>query len=392
MKKSKLSTQAYAMTDQLVAWRREFHQHPELGFQEFRTAARIAEELECLGYRVQTGIGKTGVVAEIGQGHPIVAIRADMDALPLQETNAVPYASTVNGVMHACGHDAHTAIALGTASMLAQNGHPGTVRFLFQPAEEVADEEGLSGAPRMLEDGAMNEVDATLALHVDSSVPVGDIRVSDGPSSAGVDSFYARIIGRGGHGAAPHKVVDPIHIAGHVILLLNGIVSRRLHPIEPAVVSLGSIHGGQATNVIPESVTLSGTIRYMNPEIQEQIHSEIERAFSIAQTLGGDYKLDIEIGYPPMYNDGQVVRIIEKAGRKLLGEKHLKVPKGDMGAEDFGFFSNLAPGAMFMLGCRIERDERKHHSPRFDIDEGCLPIGVAVMSEAALMLLKQEKI
>ncbi len=392
MKKSKLSTQAYEMTDQLVAWRREFHQHPELGFQEFRTAARVAEVLERLGYRVQKGVGKTGVVAEIGQGHPIVAIRADMDALPLQETNAVPYASTVSGIMHACGHDAHTAIALGTASMLAQSEHPGSVRFLFQPAEEVADEEGLSGAPRMLEDGAMNEVDATLALHVDSSVPVGEIRVSDGPSSAGVDSFYAKIIGRGGHGAAPHKVVDPIHIAGHVILLLNGIVSRRLHPIEPAVVSLGSIHGGQATNVIPESVTLSGTIRYMKPEIQGQIHSEIERALSIAKTLGGDYRLNIEIGYPPMYNDGQIVHLIEKAGRKLLGEKHVKVPKGDMGAEDFGFFSNLAPGAMFMLGCRIERDERKHHSPRFDIDEGCLPVGVAVMSEAALMLLKQEKI
>lgn len=392
MKKSKLSTQAYEMTDQLVAWRREFHQHPELGFQEFRTAARVAEVLERLGYRVQKGVGKTGVVAEIGQGHPIVAIRADMDALPLQETNAVPYASTVSGIMHACGHDAHTAIALGTASMLAQSEHPGSVRFLFQPAEEVADEEGLSGAPRMLEDGAMNEVDATLALHVNSSVPVGEIRVSDGPSSAGVDSFYAKIIGRGGHGAAPHKVVDPIHIAGHVILLLNGIVSRRLHPIEPAVVSLGSIHGGQATNVIPESVTLSGTIRYMKPEIQGQIHSEIERALSIAKTLGGDYRLNIEIGYPPMYNDGQIVHLIEKAGRKLLGEKHVKVPKGDMGAEDFGFFSNLAPGAMFMLGCRIERDERKHHSPRFDIDEGCLPVGVAVMSEAALMLLKQEKI
>jgi len=392
MKKTKIATQAKLITDQLVAWRREFHKHPELGFQELRTAARVAEEMECLGYRVRKGVGRTGVIAEIGQGHPIVAIRADMDALPLQETNIVPYASEVPGVMHACGHDAHTAIALGTASLLAQNNYPGTVRFLFQPAEEVADEDGISGARRMIEDGAMDGVDATLALHVDSSVPVGDIRVSDGSSSAGVDTFYARIIGRGGHGAAPHKVVDPIHIAGHIILLLNGIVSRRLHPIEPAVVSLGSIHGGQATNVIPESVTLSGTIRYMNPEVQEQIHVEIERALSIAQTLGGDYKLNIEIGYPPMYNDGQVVRLIEKAARKTLGEKHVKAPKEDMGAEDFGFFSNLAPGAMFMLGCRIERDERKHHNPRFDIDEACLPIGAAVMTEAALMLLKQDKI
>jgi len=392
MKKTKITTQAQEITNQLISWRREFHKHPELGFQELRTAARVAEEIACLGYRVQKGVGRTGVVAEKGEGHPIVVIRADMDALPLQEANIVPYVSEEPGVMHACGHDAHTAIALGTASLLAQNEHPGTVRFLFQPAEEVADEEGLSGAQRMIEDGAMDGADATLALHVDSSVPVGEIRVSDGPSSAGVDTFYAKIIGRGGHGAAPHKVVDPIHIAGHVILLLNGIVSRRLHPIEPAVVSLGSIHGGQATNVIPESVTLSGTIRYMNPEVQRQIHIEIERALSIAQSLGGDYKLNIEIGYPPMYNDGQVVRLIEKAARRILGEKHVKAPKGDMGAEDFGFFSNLAPGAMFMLGCRIERDERKHHSPRFDIDEGCLPVGAAVMTETALMLLKQEKI
>lgn len=391
MKKTKITTQAKILSDQLVAWRREFHKHPELGFQEHQTAAKVADEMQHLGYRVRKGVGRTGVVAEMGQGHPVVAIRADMDALPLQETNVVPYASEVPGVMHACGHDAHTAIALGTASLLAQNTHPGTVRFLFQPAEEVADEDGISGARRMIEDGAMEGVDATLALHVDSSVPVGEIRVSDGPSSAGVDTFYARIIGRGGHGAAPHKVVDPIHIAGHVILLLNGIVSRRLHPIEPAVVSLGSIHGGQATNVIPESVTLSGTIRYMNFDIQQQIHSEIERALSIAQTLGGDYKLNIEIGYPPMYNDGQVVRLIEKAARKILGEKHVKPPKEDMGAEDFGFFSKLAPGAMFMLGCRIERDERKHHSPRFDIDEACLPVGAAVMTEAALMLLKQGK-
>jgi amidohydrolase len=392
MKKTKITTQAQEITNQLISWRREFHKHPELGFHELRTAARVAEEIERLGYRVRNGVGRTGVVAEKGDGHPIVVIRADMDALPLQEANNVPYASEEPGVMHACGHDAHTAIALGTARLLTQNEYPGTVRFLFQPAEEVADEDGLSGAARMIEDGAMDGVDATLALHVDSSVPVGEIRVSDGPSSAGVDTFYAKIIGRGGHGAAPHKVVDPIHIAGHVILLLNGIVSRRLHPIEPAVVSLGSIHGGQATNVIPESVTLSGTIRYMNPEVQKQIHVEIERALSIAQSLGGDYELNIEIGYPPMYNDGQVVHLIEKAARRILGEKHVKAPKGDMGAEDFGFFSNLAPGAMFMLGCRIERDERKHHSPRFDIDEACLPVGAAVMTEAALMLLKQDKI
>lgn len=199
--------------------------------------------LGSLGYRVRTGVGRTGVVAERGQGHPVVAIRADMDALPIQEANNVPYASQVPGVMHACGHDAHTAIALGVATLLAQEALLGTVRFLFQPAEEVGDVEGISGAPRMVEDGAMEGVETVLALHVDSSVPAGDIALEAGAPSAGVDTFYATVIGQGGHGAMPHKVVDPIYIAGHVILALHRIVSRRLDPLDPAVVSIGTVEG-----------------------------------------------------------------------------------------------------------------------------------------------------
>jgi len=380
---------AREIEEQLIVWRREFHTHPELGFQETRTAARVVEVLGPLGYRIRTGVGRTGVVAERGEGHPVVAIRADMDALPIQEANDVDYASQIPGVMHGCGHDAHTAIALGVATLLAEEQFPGTIRFLFQPAEEVGDEEGVSGAPRMVEDGAMEGVDAVLALHVAASVPVGDITIGAGPVSAGVDSFFAVITGKGGHGAMPHEVVDPIYIAAHVILALHGIVSRRLHPAAPAVVSVGAIHGGRAENVIPEQVEIAGTIRFMEPEVQNQIHAEIERALEVARVLGGDYVLRFEHGGSPMVNDEEVVGLIREIAADLLGQEHVLPHEVEMGAEDFGAFSDLAPGAMFMLGCRIEGDERKHHNPRFDLDERCLPIGAAILTETALRLLQR---
>ncbi len=374
---------------QLVAWRREFHAYPELGFRETRTAARVAEALGSLGYRVRTGVGRTGVIAERGRGDPIVAVRADMDALPIQEANDVPYASRVPGVMHACGHDAHTAIGLGVATVLAEEPFPGTVRLLFQPAEEVGDEEGVSGAPRMVEDGAMEGVTAVLALHVHPSAHAGDIALDAGPVSAGVDTFRATIIGRGGHGAYPHKVIDPIYIAGHVILALHGIVSRRLHPLDPGVVSIGSIHGGQADTVIPGQVKISGTIRYMEAEVRERVHAEVKRALEIARTMGGDYTLQIEPGGLPVINDAGLVELIREIANAMLGSEHVIPLKREMGAEDFGAFSELAPGVMFRLGCLIEGDERALHHPRFDIDERCLPIGVAILAEAALRLLRR---
>jgi amidohydrolase len=381
---------AQEIEERLVAWRRAFHMHPELGFQETRTSARVAEELEPLGYRVQTGVGRTGVVGEVGQGSPIVAVRADMDALPIQEENDVPYASQVPGVMHACGHDAHTAVGLGVATLLAEEQFPGTLRFFFQPAEEMEDEEGMSGAARMIEDGAMEGVDVALALHTDSHNPAGDIVLKAGPSSAGVDTLYATIVGRGGHGAYPHEAVDPIHLAGHVILALHGIVSRRLDPFEQGVISIGSIHGGQADNVIPERVKITGTMRFMKPEIQEMIHAEIERALEVARTLGGDYELKIETGYPPMINDEGVVELLRQVATDLLGAEHIRPPEPGMGSEDFAFFCDMVPGAMFSLGCQIEGDTREAHSPRFDIDERCLPVGAAILAEAALRRLRQE--
>jgi amidohydrolase len=373
----------------MVRWRRDIHSQPELGFQEVRTAALVAGVLQSLGYRVRTGVGRTGVVGAIGRGQPIVAIRADMDALPLQEANDVAYASQVPGVMHACGHDAHTAIALGAASLLAEEQHPGTIRFLFQPAEEVSDDEGLSGAPRMVEDGAMDGVDAVLALHVDSSSPVGEISLSAGPGSAGVDSFWATISGRGAHGAYPQKGLDPIHVAAHVILALHGIVSRRLDPFQPAVITVGSIHGGRAANVIPETVRIAGTIRYQDSDVQKQLHAEIERALGVARAMGADYELTIKIGSPPVINHEGIVDLIRRVGRDLLGPDRVKPREKGMGGEDFASLVALAPGAMFRLGCRIEGDERKGHSPTFDLDEGCLPFGAAILAESALRYLHQ---
>jgi amidohydrolase len=329
------------------------------------------------------------VVAELGKGKPIVAIRADMDALPIQETNEVPYKSKNEGVMHACGHDAHMAIALGAAKVLAQEEFSGTLRFLFQPAEELEDEEGLSGAPRMIEDGAIDEVDYALALHVAASIKSGEIEL-DEYAAAGVDTFYAKIIGKGGHGSTPHKVIDPIFISGHVILAIHNIVSRRLPPFEPAVISIGSIQGGQVDNVIPEEVKLMGTIRFLNPKVQKQIHSEIQRAMEIAKTLGGDYELRIVEGYPPMYNHPDVIAQLKTVIGELIGMDKIVEPEPEMGAEDFGFFIQDIPGAMFFLGCRIEGDTRRHHNSKFDINEDCMPVGAAILASTALQFLSTD--
>ena len=381
---------AQAIHSKMITWRRDFHQYPELGFNEYRTAEKVANILREFGCRVQTGVGVTGIVAELGQGKPIIAIRADMDALPITEANDIPYKSKNDGVMHACGHDAHTAMLLGAAELLSREELCGTVRFIFQPSEEMEDEEGISGAPRMIEAGAMKDVDYTIALHVYSALRTGRVEISLGGAMGGVDTFYGKVLGQGGHGATPHKVIDPIFISAFVIQALHSIVSRRLNPFSPAVISIGSIKGGEVDNIIPKFVEMVGTIRYLEPDVQAKLHEEIERAFSVAKAMGGDYDLKIQTGYPPMINDQSVAKLLRQVSADLLGEDYIDEPEPDMGAEDFVFFMQEAPGAMFYLGCRIENDERRHHDPSFDIDEDCLPIGAAIFAESALRLLRSD--
>lgn len=378
---------AHEIEHHLVAWRRDFHAHPELAFHEFRTAAKVADVLTALGYRVRSGVGKTGVVAEIGSGGPVLAIRADMDALPITEQTGLPYASQNPGIMHACGHDSHTAMALGAATLLAHEKFPGTVRFLFQPAEEDDDEEGLSGAPRMIEDGAMDGVDAIFALHVDPQTPVGGVVISDGATSAGVDTFFITLKSAGGHGAYPDQTIDPIYLSGHLILALHGIVSRRIDAFEPAVISIGSIHAGNADNVIPSRVKISGTIRYMSSSVQKIIHAEIEKTLGIVRSLGGDYDFQIVTGYPPGFNDTRAVKFLHEVAVNLIGAENLHPSQQHMGAEDFSYFLKHAPGAMFLLGTRMEVEDQLH-SPTFDLDERAMPLGAGLFAEAALRFLR----
>ena len=391
MDKPNMLERAKDIQDQLVAWRRDFHMHPELGFCELRTSAKVAETLISMGLKVRQRVGKTGVVADLGSGSPMIAIRADMDALPLQEKNEVEYASQVPGVMHACGHDAHTAMLLGVAKLLTQQDLPGTVRLLFQPSEEKGEEEGVSGAPRMIADGAMEGVDMVIALHVSPMTPTGQIQVDAGPGSGGVDSWFAKIIGKGGHGASPHKTIDPFYICSHVIMALNGIVSRRVAPFSPAVVSIGSLHGGHTENVIPEQVEITGTLRYTEEKVHQELHDEIRRAFELAKALGGDYELRFEIGDPPMINSPKAVSLITAAATDLIGAENIFPMDKGLGAEDFGQFSVIAPGAMFSLGTLIAGDERTGHNPRFDINEDGLAIGTAILAESALRFFQERK-
>ena len=381
--------QAHAISEELIEWRRDFHMHPEIGFELHRTSKIVADELEKMGYRVKRGVGKTGVVAEIGEGGKLVAIRADMDALPILEQNEVEYVSQNKGAMHACGHDSHTAMALGAALLLSKEKLPGRVRFLFQPCEETIDEEGKSGAQRMSAEGAMDGVNYVIAQHVDPLHPVGTIGINAGPSSGGVDSWYGVISGKGGHGAHPHKTIDPFYLLAHIILALNGIVSRRLDPFQPAAVSIGSISGGFTENVIPESVRITGTLRFTDEKVHQQIHEEMKRAFDIARTLGGDYQLKYEIGGPPMINDVLVSEVIEKTGKDLLGAENVREIEKTLGAEDFGEFLKHAPGAMFTLGTRKQgHEDYLLHHPKFDLDERALPIGTAMLVETAKRFLE----
>ncbi len=385
--------QAAALQAQMVAWRRDIHQHPELGFQETRTAQLVAHELRQLGLEVEVGVAKTGVVAHLINGEgPVIGIRADMDALPIQENNPeLDFASQTPGVMHACGHDAHTAMLLGVAHILHKlpDLPAGEIRFLFQPSEEAQDDEQKSGGLRMVEENALQGIDHTLALHVASHIPAGAVIAGAGPITAAVDSFDAVIRGRGCHGAASHLGIDPIFILAQVINAIHGIRARRIDPIKPAVISIGSVHGGDANNVIPDAVRLNGTIRSYDPEIREQLRADLQGAFEIARVLGGDYELSLMPGYPSTHNDAGVVEVIQRSATAMFGEDALVPSEPIMGGEDFSYMTEAAPGAMFFLGAKYDDYDRPHHSPVFNIDEGILQQGAAILAESAVRLLRQ---
>jgi amidohydrolase len=379
---------ARAISPQLSLWRRDFHKNPELGFHEERTAFTVGSILEGIGCRVKRGIGRTGILADLGSGDPCIAIRADMDALPIQELTSAEYASLIPGVMHACGHDAHMACALGAATLLSAEKFTGTVRFVFQPSEETGDEKGCSGAPLMIQDGALEQVSAIIALHVESGTPWGAIRTESGPASGGVDSWFAEILGLGGHGAYPNQTIDPFFLLAQVINALNSIVSRRLYPFHPAVISIGSIHGGDAENVIPDRVKVTGTLRYTEKDVRDQLRLEIQRAFQVTQILGGNYELHFQDGSPPMINNPEVTQLITSVGYDLLGDANVLPWRRELGAEDFGCYLGLIPGSMFTLGVQGEKESPNLHNSRFDIDERCLPIGTAILAETALRYLR----
>jgi amidohydrolase len=384
--------QAQQLADQLVAWRRDIHMHPELSFQEQRTARLVADTLAELGIEAQAGVGKTGVVGYLGEGSPVIGIRADMDALPIQETNDVTYRSQTPGVMHACGHDAHTAILLGVAKILAAmpDRPRGQVRFLFQPSEENSDDEGKSGAPRMIEDGALAGVDAVIALHVASDLPAGRITVEDGYSTANEDSFQITLMGTGGHGAMPHQTVDPIFILAQVLNAIQGIRSRRIDPTKAAALSIGEIHAGAASNVIPKEVYISGTMRSFDDATRQQLRDDLLATLQIARALGGDFTLRIRPGYPSNYNEPDVAALMRASATAIAGTDTVMEPEKMMGAEDFAYMTRQAPGAMFMLGAAVGDFSRPHHTPVFDIDESTLPLGVAMLADVACQLLVEK--
>lgn len=370
-----------ALHGQLIQWRRQFHQYPELGFQEQLTAAHIAETLTKLEIPHTPGIAKTGIMATVDSGKPgpVLAIRADMDALPVTEENEVDYRSLHPGKMHACGHDGHTAIALGTAQYLAahRDSFRGQVKFLFQPAEE-----GPGGAKPMIEAGVLENpaVDAIVGLHLWNDLPVGTVGIKPGPVMAAVEHFECQLFGQGGHGAMPHQTVDTLVISAQIVMALQGIVARNLNPLQSAVVTVGQLQSGTAFNVIPDSAYFRGTVRYFDPNFAGYFAQRIEEIIKgICQSHGANYQFTYENIYPPVVNDRRLVDLVRSAAADvLLTDDHLQTDYQTLAGEDMSFFLQAVPGCYFFLGA-ANSDlglDYPHHHPRFNFDEAVLPVGV----------------
>jgi amidohydrolase len=381
----------------LIEIRRDIHAHPELGFEEVRTAGIVARELERMGIRHQTGVGKTGVVGLIegGRPGPVLAIRADMDALPIQERTGLPWASTVEGKMHACGHDMHTTTLLGVAEVLKDlaPSFAGTVKLVFQPAEE-----GIGGMAAMIADGVMDgpKVDMALSLHNNPNVPVGRFRYVRGAALAAADRFDIVVRGKSGHAAHPHGAVDPVIAAATLVTQLQTVVSREVPPLRPAVVTVGMIHGGGAANIIPDEVEIKGTVRTLHPEVRDLAEAAIKRlAAGIAEGMRVRCDVTYRRGTPPLRNDDRVVDPTIAAVRKQFpgaaeeGSADAMIEgEPSMGGEDFALMTELVPGFQLGVGSGAPGRADKLHNSDYQPDERCIGLGVQALSRAALELLR----
>jgi amidohydrolase len=386
--------EAEGLAPQLVSWRRDIHQHPELAFRETRTADLVAQALHELGLEVRTGVARTGVVGLLHGGLPgaMVMLRADMDALPVREIGDAPYASQAPGVMHACGHDGHVAILLGAATLLARHAAdlPGDVLFVFQPAEEA-----MGGAAAMLADGLFAGAipAAAFGLHLWNTVPMGRVCAQAGPLMAAADLIEITVLGRGGHGALPHEAVDAIAVTGQILSALQTIVSRNVDPQETAVLTIGAVHGGTAYNIIAETVVLEGTIRTFSPAVRETVLTRLRVLLDgTTAGMGARYELKVKPVAPAVVNDPGVAEVARAAAVQVVGATSVAWHPPLMVSEDFSEYQRVVPSCYMLLGSGnpVLGLDAPHHSPRFDFDEGVLPLGSALLATAAARYLLEE--
>ncbi|MGL5196016.1 MAG: M20 family metallopeptidase [Chroococcales cyanobacterium] len=377
---------ATKLAPRLIEIRRHIHSHPELSGQEYQTAAYVAGVLSSSGVHVREGVGKTGVIGELsGQvtDQRVLAIRTDMDALPIAERTGLDYASHQAGVMHACGHDVHTTVGLGTAMILSELADrlPGTVRFLFQPAEEIA-----QGAGWMIADGAMEQVTNILGLHVFPSILGGAVGIRRGALTAAADDLEITIIGESGHGARPHEAIDAIWIAAQVITTLQQAISRTQNPLRPVVLTIGQLNGGRAPNVIADSVKMLGTVRSLHPETHADLPAWIEKIVAnVCQMYGARYEMNYRRGVPSVQNDVGMTQLVESAALEAWGSDRVTyIPEPSLGAEDFSLYLEQAPGMMFRLGVgHSDKPNYPLHHPQFEVDESAIVTGIVTLAYAA---------
>jgi amidohydrolase len=379
---SRIKDIAQELAPRLIEIRRHFHSHPELSGQEHQTAAYVAGVLSSCGIAVQEAVGKTGVIGELVglTDERLVAVRTDMDALPITELTRLEFASRKQGLMHACGHDVHTTVGLGTAMVLSQlrEKFPGNTRFLFQPAEEIA-----QGAKWMVQDGAMNDVSAIFSLHVFPSIPAGSVGIRYGALTAAADDLEIFIMGESGHGARPHEAIDAIWIASQVITTLQQAISRTQNPLRPLVLTIGQISGGRAPNVIADQVRLAGTVRSLHPETHENLPQWLEKIVAnVCNAYGARYEINYRRGVPSVQNDLALTQLLEESAKEAWGSDRIHIlSEPSMGAEDFSVYLQHSPGSMFRLGVGFkDKPNYPLHHPQFEVDESAIVTGVVTLA------------